>query len=98
MDIFVSYPKYADRSVKDRLQILIDLNVTTETVAKLNNIEIRILEKQAIHVQYQIFKDGIIIYQKSKSTPQKYLEQLLPKYFDHMKWYTRYLDESLTSR
>ena len=64
VDIFVSCPKYADKSVEDRLQILIDLNVTAETVTKLSNIEIRILEKQATHVQYELLKDGIVIYQK----------------------------------
>lgn len=95
IDIFVSWPEYSKKSANDRLNSLIELNILAEEMTGLNRLELRILEKQSLHVQFQVLKEGIIIYTKNPDYRNKYLEHLMPFYFDHLIWFNNFLDQSL---
>lgn len=98
IDVFVSWPHFQLQDSTVRLQQLIDLNVRAEDLTNLDKLEIRVLEKQSIHTQFWIIKEGVLLYERSNEERIKYIEKLLPNYYDHIIWFEDYLSQSLGSR
>lgn len=97
IDVFVSWPQYQFVTPKERLDLIVGLNVEASEITHLDAIEIRILEKQALHVQFRIIKEGILLYERSTRERIQFIEKLLGTYYDHDIWYRNYLAQSLSS-
>lgn len=98
IDVFVSWPQFQLQDSKVRLHQLIDLNIRAEKLTNLDKLEIRVLEKQTIHTQFWIIKEGVLLYERSNEERIEYIEKLLPSYYDHIIWFDDYLSQSLGSR
>ena len=97
IDVFVSWPQFQLQDSEVRLEKLIDLNVRAGEITNLDKLEIRVLEKQSIHIQFWIIKEGVLLYERSNEERIKYIEKLLPSYYDHIIWFEDYLSQSLGS-
>ncbi len=95
IDIFISWPDYLRLSTENRLEYVIKINSEAEKLTQLNRIEIRILEKQTIHAQYNILKEGVLLCELISNSRNDYLGRILPIYYDHIIWFSSYLNESL---
>lgn len=95
IDIFVHLPGFLDLPSDEMLDILINLNMEADKLLHLDKLEIRILEKQTLHTQFNILSDGIILYEARPYIRNSYLEKLLPVYYDHIIWYSNFLKQSL---
>jgi len=94
IDIFISAPNFLELSEKSQLDYSTKLSVKASKRTDLEEIEISILEKLPLHVQFSPIHDGILIYEKNSGLKAKYVEDLLPRYYDHMIWYKRVLKDS----
>ena len=95
VDIFVSLPSLNTKSPKELLSLLSDFSRKSSEVTKLDNLEITILERVPLHVQFQAIKDGILLYEESNEIRAKFLENLLKYYYDHYIWYQNYLNQAV---
>jgi predicted nucleotidyltransferase len=91
IDIFISLPHLNTTSPKEIIDIVSDLSKKTSEVTMLDNVEIIILEKVPLHVQFEAIKEGILLYEESNDKRAKFIENLLKYYYDHKIWYQNYL-------
>ena len=98
IDVFVSWRQFQLQDSEIRLEQLIDLNIRAGEITNLDKLEIRVLEKQSIHTQFWIIKEGVLLYERSNEERIEYIEKLLPSYYDHIIWFEDYLSQSLGSR
>ena len=91
LDIFISLPHLSTTSPKEIIDILSDLSRKASEVTELDNLEITILEKVPLHVQFEAIKDGILLYEESNDVRANFIENLLKYYYDHKIWYQNYL-------
>lgn len=95
LDIFVSLPSHNTLSPKELLILLSDFSRKAGEVTKQDNLEITILERVPLHVQFQAIKDGILLYEESKDIRTNFLENLLKYYYDHKIWYNNFLNQAV---
>ncbi len=95
VDIFVSLPSLNTKTPKKLLSLFSDFSRKSSEVTKLDNLEITILERVPLHVQFQAIKDGILLYEESNDIRIKFLENLLKYYYDHNIWYQNYLNQAV---
>ncbi len=95
VDIFISLPSLNTKSPIELLILLSDFSRKSSEVTKLDNLEITILERVPLHVQFQAIKDGILLYEESNDIRTKFLENLLKYYYDHNIWYQNYLNQAV---
>lgn len=95
IDIFVSLPSFNTLSPKELLILLSDFSRKACEVTKQDKLEITILERIPLHVQFQAIKDGILLYEKIKDVRISFIENLLKYYYDHKIWYHNYLSQAV---
>ncbi len=95
IDIFVSLPSLSTISPKETLILLSDFSRKASEVTKQDKLEITILERVPLHVQFQAIKDGILLYEKTKDVRTNFLENLLKYYYDHKIWLQNYLSQTV---
>ena len=94
IDIFISFPTFLQLSSKNQLELLTQLNVKITDLTNYEEIEISILEKLPLTVQFNAFAKGILIYEKNSKVCSHFLEKMLPIYYDHMIWYKKLIEQS----
>jgi predicted nucleotidyltransferase len=77
IDIFVSLPSFNTISPKETVILLSDFSRKASVATKQDNLEITILERVPLHVQFQAIKDGILLYEEYKEVRLNFLENLL---------------------
>ncbi len=95
IDIFVSLPSFNTISPKETVILLSDFSRKASVATKQDNLEITILERVPLHVQFQAIKDGILLYEEYKEVRLNFLENLLKYYYDHKIWYNSYLSQAV---
>lgn len=95
IDIFVSIPEFQNQESKQKLTILMDMVEDIAQLTSMKNIQVNIFEIIPLHVQFQVIKDGIPIYERNISNRLIFIENLLNMYYDHQIWFSRMIDESL---
>jgi len=95
IDIFVSFPSLDTISPKEIVILFSDFSRKASQVTKQDNLEITILERTPLHVQFQAIKDGILLYEETKSVRINFIENLLKYYYDHKIWFQNYLSQSV---
>lgn len=91
IDIFISVPNYPQLSSKTQLNFLTNLHVKSTDLTNYEEIEISVFETLPLHVQFNVFTNGFLIYEKNSDISSLFLEKLLPLYYDHMIWYNNLL-------
>lgn len=94
IDIFISVPNYPQLSSKTQLNFLTNLHVKSTDLTNYEEIEISVFETLPLHVQFNVFTNGFLIYEKNSDISSLFLEKLLPLYYDHMIWYNNLLKNS----
>ena len=94
IDIFISVPTFLQLPPKIQLEFLTQLHVKATDLTKYEEIEISILETLPLHVQFNAFANGILLYERNPERSSLFLEKLLPLYYDHMIWYKNLIDQS----
>jgi predicted nucleotidyltransferase len=95
VDIFISLPSLNTKSPIELLILLSDFSRKSSEVTKLDNLEITILERVPLHVQFQAIKEGILLYEESNDIRATFIENLLKYYYDHNIWYQNYLNQAV---
>ncbi|MCE7740394.1 MAG: nucleotidyltransferase domain-containing protein [Candidatus Heimdallarchaeota archaeon] len=95
IDIFVSFPSLDTISPKEIVILFSDFSRKASEVTKQDNLEITILERTPLHVQFQAIKDGILLYEETKNVRIKFIENLLKYYYDHKIWFQNYLSQAV---
>ncbi len=92
VDIFVSLPYLKATLPREIINLMSDFSKKSSEDTMLNNIEINVLERVPLHVQFETIKDGILLYEESNDKRATFIENLLKYYYDHKKWYQSYLN------
>ncbi|NPD88342.1 MAG: nucleotidyltransferase domain-containing protein [Asgard group archaeon] len=95
IDIFVSLPFLNTITTEELLNLMSDFSRKASEVTKLEKIEISILERIPLHVQFQAIKEGILLFEESQDRRIMYIENLLKFYYDHKIWYQNYLNQAV---
>lgn len=95
IDVFVSIAKTQGLTEQDQSRLLVDINVTAYQLTGIDDLNISIFELTSLHVQHDIIKNGIVIFQSDIERRHQFIEKLYTRYFDHKIWYTNYLEQSL---
>lgn len=95
IDIIVSFPSLDTLSPKEIVILFSDFSRKASEVTKQDNLEITILERTPLHVQFQAIKDGILLYEETKDVRINFIENLLKYYYDHKIWFQNYLSQSV---
>jgi len=95
IDIFVSYPQCNQTNPEDFLHWLTDINRISSELMKSDILEISVLERTPLHVQFQAISEGILIFEQTKKIRINYVENLLKLYYDHRIWYQKYLQQAV---
>ena len=77
IDIIVSFPSLDTLSPKEIVILFSDFSRKASEVTKQDNLEITILERTPLHVQFQAIKDGILLYEETKDDRINLIENLL---------------------
>ncbi|MFW9989011.1 MAG: nucleotidyltransferase domain-containing protein [Candidatus Odinarchaeota archaeon] len=94
IDIFISYKDFLEVDSKAQLFFLTTLSIKIEELTNFQEIEVSVLEILPLHVQFNVVRDGILLYERLEGVKAKYLEELLPRYYDHIIWYRNMLKQS----
>lgn len=94
IDIFISFPLF-EKNREEFLEKFLDLSTEVELKCKIQGIEIGVLEKVPLHVQFRAIKDGVLIFESSKGIHKNYLENLMKYYYDHKIWFEKYLSQAV---
>ena len=94
IDIFISYPDFLAFDARAQLKFLTSLSIKIEELTKFQEIEVSVLEMSPLHVQFNVIRDGILLYEKAEGVKANFLEELLPRYYDHIIWYRNVLKKS----
>ncbi len=94
IDIFISAPAFIPLSSEIQLDFLTNLHVKATDLTNFEELEILVLETLPLHVQFNAIANGILIYEKNPEVNVRFIEKLLPLYYDHMIWYKNLLDQS----
>ncbi len=94
IDIFVSIPEFLMFNPKEQLHLLTDMSVRATELTEFEEIEVIMLESVPLHVQFNGISDSLVIYERDTSVRSKFIEKLLPLYYDHMIWYKNMLNQS----
>ena len=94
IDIFISVPTFLQLSSKSQLDLLTQIHVKATDLTNYEEIEISVLEALPLHVQFNAFAKGIILYEKNLEVRSHFIENLLPRYYDHMIWYKNLVDQA----
>ena len=94
IDIFISTPNYLRLSPKAQLEYLTELSVKVTKITNFEDTQISVFEILPLHVQFKVIHDGILIHEKIPGIKADFVENLLPRYYDHMIWYKRLLKGS----
>ncbi|GAB4313461.1 MAG: hypothetical protein Kow0069_14560 [Promethearchaeota archaeon] len=97
VDVFVSRPTLAGENPRPDFDALLDLNAAVGEASGLAAVSVSILEALPLHVQFEAFRGGMLLFERTPGSRAKYLERLMNHYYDHVVWYRRYLDESMKS-
>ncbi|MBY9000342.1 MAG: nucleotidyltransferase domain-containing protein [Candidatus Heimdallarchaeota archaeon] len=95
MDIFVSLPSLVTLSSEEIFVLLSDFSRKACEITKQDTLEITVLERIPLHVQFQAIKDGILLYEENKDIRINFIENLLKYYYDHKIWYHNYLSQAV---
>lgn len=94
IDIFVSIPDFSSMDVKGQAELTKQLHIKISNILKHDKVDISILENIPLHIQFEVIQDGLVIYEKNDKTRKRFIEKLLPKYWDHMIWYKKLISQS----
>lgn len=95
IDIFILNPSFTNFPSNKKLDYLMDLTNELNNILDQENVQVSIIDKLPLHVQFSVIKDGILVYQKNELERINFTENVLRFYYDHKIWYERMLDESL---
>ena len=93
IDIFISFPLF-EKDREEFLEKFLDLSTEVELACKIEGIEISVLEKVPLHVQFKAIKEGLLIFESSEGIHVNYLENLMKYYYDHKIWFEKYLSQA----
>lgn len=96
IDIFILWPELTDLDHATQFNKLLDLSVQVEILCNLPSVEVHLLHFLPPHVAFNVVKDGILLHKRSHEEEARYKESLLKIYYDHIIWYKRMLNESLS--
>jgi len=97
IDVFLSVEGIRNKSVKDKLETWLSLNFIMAEITKLDKIDINFIEDLPLHIQLDILRTGIIVYDNGSGQRQAFLEGLLNRVYDHNLWYRKLIEESTLS-
>ncbi|MHA1200868.1 MAG: nucleotidyltransferase domain-containing protein [Candidatus Heimdallarchaeaceae archaeon] len=94
IDIFISYPLF-EKNRQEFLEKFLDLSTEVEFACEIQRIEVSVLEKVPLHVQFRAIREGLLIYESSEDIHTNYLENLMKYYYDHKIWFEKYLNQAV---
>lgn len=94
IDIFISVPHFLQLSSDDQLEFQTIFHLKATDLTKFEEIEISILEILPLHVQFNVFQNGILLFETNPEITASFLEKLLPLYYDHKIWYESLIAQS----
>lgn len=95
IDIFVSYSNFLNLDDKSKWQIWSKIDDLAYQITLLDKIELRFFEQLPIHIQFDIIREGKVLFEKNQETRQQFIEDLLNRYYDHKIWFDSYLKQSI---
>ena len=95
IDLFLSFPKFLQLNPREKLTVLTELHLQSSALTGFDEIEIKILESLPLHVQFNAISKGILLYEDEEGRKAEFVEKLLPRYYDHMIWYKRMIEQSI---
>ncbi len=96
IDVFVSIPEFEKFNGREKLEVLTDLGLIFGS--ELRGVEVKVIETLPLVVRFNIFKDGIILYEDGTRYRQDLLEHTLKLYFDFKPHRDRYLHKIMEER
>ena len=96
IDVFVSIPEFEKFNGREKLEILTNLGLIFGS--EIHGVEVRVIETLPLVVRFNIFKDGIILYEDGTRYRQDLLEHTLKLYFDFKPHRDRYLHKIMEER
>lgn len=94
IDIFICKKNLSDLSSKEKYRILLKLNSKLSSELNFDNIQIIFFNNLPLHIQFNVIKDGILLFESEKTDRLRYIENILNKYYDHIIWYNNMINIS----
>ncbi|MEX2685110.1 MAG: nucleotidyltransferase domain-containing protein [Candidatus Sigynarchaeota archaeon] len=96
IDIFVHHPAWKKMPPLERSAWLTQLSMEMELASRNGNIDVHAIDDLPLHVQFNVISTGLDLYDRDDGTARAtYTEWLLPRYYDHVEWYRRIIDERI---
>ncbi len=89
IDICVSISNYNELSSSERFQIAADLLTNFEKTISSDLIDLSIWEMLNPNLRFNVLKNGVVIYHKSKRYYQEITSQTLKVYWDQKEWHDK---------
>lgn len=89
IDLAVGWPEFLEKSAKKQLRLLGRLALELEEVSSLHQIDLKIFEQLPIYVQFQVVKNGWLLFDSNNEYRLKQLEITLHKYYDYSIWWEK---------
>lgn len=95
VDIVVSYPEYKRLNAKKRIELKLQISEWFENLVPAEKIDISIIEGLPIKVQFEILKEGKVIYEQEEEKRLDFKEKVMKEYYDYKIWYEQFLKQAV---
>ncbi|MHA1713480.1 MAG: type VII toxin-antitoxin system MntA family adenylyltransferase antitoxin [Candidatus Ranarchaeia archaeon] len=94
VDLAIYKSRLSRLSVDQKLRLLQDLIVSLSSLINTEDhpLDIRFVDRMPLALQFQIIKEGILIFNKSPKAHQKFFEYVIRNYADYAIWIENYLN------
>lgn len=96
IDIFVSFPKFLEMTTEEKYQVLGEINVLFSE--KLDKVAVKVLETLPIIIQFNIIKDGMVLYESDPEYRDKFVEDTMRLYYDFKIFRDRFINYAMEAR
>ena len=80
IDIFVSLPEFQEMSTEKKFETLGEINLSFSD--KMEKVVVKVLESLPLVIQFNVIKDGEILYNSDSDYRTQFIENVLRFYYD----------------
>jgi len=95
IDVFISWREFLQISHLQRTQYRLEIQDLMIECSGLSRVELHFFQDLPLTIQFQVIREGKIIYERTPNARPDFVERLFPRYYDFMIWYNRHLKESI---
>ncbi len=93
IDIFVAFPEFLEMSTEEKYKTLGEINLTFSD--KMEKVVVKVLESLPMVVQFNVIKDGELLFNSDSEYRTQFIENLLRSYYDFELYRSRLINAAV---